>query len=61
MLDAFRVGSGGIYFRWRQCCVDGGGGGDGDRDGSMVMKMAVARHGDGRQMKTVVNGGNGGW
>jgi hypothetical protein len=40
---------------------DGGGGGDGDGDGGAVMKVAAAtQHGDGRRMKTVVNGGNGG-
>jgi hypothetical protein len=60
MLDAFRVGSGGVYFQWRQCFVDGGGGGDGDGDSGAVMKVAAARHGDGRWMKTVVNSGNGG-
>jgi hypothetical protein len=43
------------------CCV-GGGGGAGDGDGSAVMKVeAAVRHGDGRQVKTAVNGGNGGW
>jgi hypothetical protein len=56
MLDAFRVGSGGIYFRWWQCFVDGGRGSDGDGDGGAVMKVAAARPGDGRRMKTVVNG-----
>jgi hypothetical protein len=43
------------------CCVRGGGGA-GDGDSGAVMKVAVAvRHGDGRQVTTAVNGGNGGW
>jgi hypothetical protein len=43
------------------CCI-GGGGGVGDGDGGAVMKVAAAaRHGDGRQVKMAVNGGNGGW
>jgi hypothetical protein len=43
------------------CCVGGRGGAE-DRDGGAVMKVAVAaRHRDGRQVKTAVNGGNGGW
>jgi hypothetical protein len=43
------------------CCI-GGGGSDGDGDSGAVMKVAAAtQHGDGRRMKTVVNGGNGGW
>jgi hypothetical protein len=38
------------------CCDKGGGG------GSVVMKVVAAmRHGDGRWVKTAVNGGNGAW
>jgi hypothetical protein len=43
-------------------CCDEGGGGDRDGDGGAVIKVAVAmQHGDGRWVKTAVNGGNGGW
>jgi hypothetical protein len=63
MPDAFRVGFGRDLLPMAALfCCDGGGGGDGDGDGSAVMKVAAAtRHGNGRPMKTAVNGGNGGW
>jgi hypothetical protein len=47
--------SGGIdYFRWQQCFVAS------EAEAAMETETAT-RHGDGRQVKTAVNGGNGGW